>query len=64
MDMVKLNELLTVKEAAKMLDKHPSTIRRWIKEKKLPAKKLSGKYGIYLIQRDDILELMIKKLAK
>lgn len=62
--MGKLRDFLTVKEASEVLDKHPATIRRWVKEKKLPARKLAGKYGLYLIGRDDVLELMIKKLAK
>jgi excisionase family DNA binding protein len=62
--MAKLTELLTVKEAAKVLNKHPGTIRRWIKEKRLPARKLAGKYGLYLIRKDDVLEMMIKKLAE
>ena len=57
--MTKLTDLLTVKEAAKLVSKHPAAIRRWIKEKRLPARKLSGKYGIFLIRKDDILEMMI-----
>ncbi|MFC1789957.1 helix-turn-helix domain-containing protein [Patescibacteria group bacterium] len=61
--MRELREFLTVKEASKLLKKHPGTIRQWIKDKKIPAKKLGGKYGIYLIRNDDILELMIKKLG-
>lgn len=60
----KLKNILTVKEAAKVLKKHPATIRRWIKEKKLPATKLSGKYGIFLITREDILEFMIQGLME
>ena len=47
-----------------VLKKHPGTIRRWIREKKLPATKLSGKYGIYLITREDILEFMIQGLME
>lgn len=62
--MAKIKDILTVKEAAKVLKKHPGTIRRWIREKKLPAKKLSGKYGIYLIFRNDILEFMIQSLME
>jgi len=60
----KLKNILTVKETAKMLKKHPGTIRRWIRDKKLPAIKLSGKYGIYLITREDILEFMIQGLME
>jgi excisionase family DNA binding protein len=62
--MRQLKDFLTVKEASKILKKHPGTVRRWIKGKKLPARKLAGKYGLYLIRKDDVLELMIKKLAK
>lgn len=62
--MAPIKDLLTVKEAAKMLKKHPGTIRRWIRSKKIPARKLGGKYGIYLIRRDDILEFMIRNLSE
>jgi excisionase family DNA binding protein len=62
--MSQLKDLLTVREAGKILKKHPGTVRRWIKDKRLPAKKLAGKYGLYLVRKDDVLELMIKKLAK
>jgi len=64
MQKTKLKNILTVKEAAKVLKKHPGTIRRWITEKRLPAAKLSGKYGIYLITREDILEFMIQGLME
>ncbi len=64
MAKTKLKNILTVKEAAKVLKKHPGTIRRWIREKRLPATKLSGKYGIYLITREDILEFMIQGLME
>jgi excisionase family DNA binding protein len=62
MAQAKLKNILTVKEAAKVLKKHPGTIRRWIKEKRFPATKLSGKYGLYLITREDLLEFMIQGL--
>lgn len=62
--MAKIKDFLTVKEAAKILKKHPGTIRRWIREKRIPAEKLSGKYGIYLIARSDVLEFMIQSLVK
>jgi excisionase family DNA binding protein len=61
--MAKLKDFLTVKEVAKILKKHPGTVRRWIRERKLPAKKLGGKYGIYLVARSDVLEFMIKNLV-
>lgn len=62
--MAKIKDFLTVKEAAKILKKHPGTIRRWIREKRIPAQKLGGKYGIYLVARSDILEFMIQNLVK
>lgn len=60
--MRQLKDFLTIKEAAKILKKHPGTVRRWVIEKKLPAKKLGGKYGIYLLSRNDVLEFMIRGL--
>ncbi len=55
-----MNEILTVKEAATFLRKHPGTIRRWIEEKQLRARKLSaGKNGIWAILRNDLLELAV-----
>ena len=62
--MKKIKDILTVKEAAKVLKKHPATIRRWIRERKLPAEKLSGKYGIYLIARSDLLEFRLQSLIE
>lgn len=55
-----MKEIVTVKEAAAFLHKHPDTIRRWIEEKTLHARKLSaGKNGIYAITRSDLLELAV-----
>jgi len=55
-----VNEILTVKEVAKFLQKHPDTIRRWIEKNILTARKLAvGKNGIYAILRNDMLELMV-----
>lgn len=62
--MAGIKDILTVKEAARVLKKHPGTIRRWIRERKLPAKKLGGKYGIYLLSRNDLLEFMVQGLMK
>lgn len=59
-----MKDHLTVEETAKYLKKHPSTIRRWIKDKKLPATKLGGKYGVYIIQRSDLLEFMMTKVME
>lgn len=62
--MRKIKNFLTVKEAAKVLKKHPGTIRRWIQEKKFPAQKLGGKYGIYILSRNDVLEFMVQSLME
>jgi len=59
-----VKDYLTVKETAKYLKKHPDTIRRWIREKKLRATKLAGKYGVYLVSRSDLLEFMMTKVME
>jgi excisionase family DNA binding protein len=59
-----MKDYLTVKEAAKYLKKHPATVRNFIKKRKLKAKKLAGKYGIYLIDRSDLLEFMMSKMME
>jgi len=42
--------LLTVKEYAKLVGRSPSTVRRWIRQKKIRAIKLSN--GQYVIPRE------------
>jgi len=59
-----VKDYLTVKEAAKYLKKHPATVRSLIKNRKLKAQKLAGKYGIYLIERSDLLEFMMTKVLE
>lgn len=59
-----MKDYLTVQQAAKYLKKHPGTIRRWIRDKKLKAEKLGGKYGIYVIGRSDLLEYMMGKVME
>jgi excisionase family DNA binding protein len=59
-----VKEYLTVKEVAKYLKKHPKTIRRRIREKKLRAERLSGKNGIYIITRADLLEFMVSGMIE
>jgi len=58
-----VNEILTVKQAAKYLKKSPSSVRRIIRQKKLKATKLAGKYGVYLIARSDMMEYMMNKMS-
>ena len=59
-----MKDYLTVKEVAKYFKKSPTTIRRLIGARKLPATKLAGKYGVYLIARNDILEFMMSKVME
>lgn len=55
-----MQDIVTVEEAATFLHKHPDTIRRWIENKKLKARRLSaGGHGIYAILRNDLLELIV-----
>lgn len=55
-----MNDIVTVAEAAAFLRKHPGTIRRWIEENKLTARRLSaGRHGVYAIARSDLLEFMV-----
>lgn len=51
------DKLLTVKEVAEYLRKHPRTIRRWIEAKKLKAQPIPGRGRIgteYLIKKSDL----------
>jgi excisionase family DNA binding protein len=59
-----MKDYLTVKEAAKYLKRHPATVRRLIRARKLKAQKLAGKYGVYLIARADLLEFMMSKVLE
>ena len=49
-------ELMTVKEAAKILKVHPATIRRYIKNGHLKAATLP--YGDYRLREKDIQKLL------
>ena len=59
-----MKDYLTVKEAAKYLKKSPSTVRRLIRSRKLRATKLAGKYGVYIVDRSDLLEFMMSKVME
>lgn len=57
-----VNDIVTVEEAAVFLHKHPDTIRRWIENRMLKARRLSaGGHGIYAILRSDLLELIVSE---
>jgi excisionase family DNA binding protein len=57
-----VSDFLTVKEAAKQLKKSPSTVRRLIRDRKLKAQKLAGKFGVYIIERSDMWEYLMSKM--
>jgi hypothetical protein len=60
-----MKDILTVDETALFLKKHPDTIRSWILNKKLKARKISGgKNGVFVLLRTDILELMVTESIK
>ncbi len=46
-----LQRMLTVPQAAKRTGKHPETIRRWIREGKLPARKIGTQH---VIEEEDL----------
>lgn len=51
------NTVYTISEVAEMLQKHPQTIRYWIKNKKLRAMKV-GEHGQYMIKSEDLEEAL------
>lgn len=53
-----ITEYFTVKEAAKILNVKVSTIRKWCREKKIPAIKISRKY--YRIPKNDFFNYLNK----
>lgn len=60
-----MKDILTVSEAAHLFKKHPTTIRLWIKTKKLKARNIpAGKSGVYVLLRTDILELIVANTFK
>lgn len=52
--------LLTTRQAADEAKKHPRTIVAWIRRGWLPAQKLPGPRGQYLIRADALHELLGK----
>lgn len=59
-----MKDYLTVKDVARHLKKSESTIRRFIRHKKLRATKLAGKFGVYIIDRSDMLEFLMGKVIE
>lgn len=52
-----LQRMLTVPQAAKRTGKHPETIRRWIREGKLRARKIGTQH---VIEEEDLDALFAK----
>lgn len=44
--MAEIQELITLKQAAKILKVHPGTLRRWDREGKLKAVRIGSRRGI------------------
>jgi len=61
-DKVKLPELLTIAQVAKILNVHITTLRRWDKNGKLKAIRVGTRSGIgeRRYYREDIIKLITK----
>ena len=61
-DKVKLTELLTIAQVAKILNVHITTLRRWDKNGKLKAIRVGTRSGIgeRRYYREDIIKLITK----
>ncbi|MCL4359819.1 helix-turn-helix domain-containing protein [Patescibacteria group bacterium] len=52
-----MDDILTIAEAAEYLHKHADTLRRWVHNQRLPAKKIAaGGSGVWVILKTDLLE--------
>jgi len=56
--MPKARNPISVADAARILGKDRKTILRWIESGRIPATKLSGKTGAWLVSPDDLAALM------
>lgn len=56
-----MNKPLSTREAAGIAGKHQRTIVTWIRKGELPAMKLEGKRGPYLIDKRDLEEYLAKR---
>jgi len=61
-DDIKLPELLTIAQVAKILNVHPTTLRRWDKKGKLKAIRVGTRRGVgeRRYHREDIIKLITK----
>ena len=61
-DNKRLPELLTIRQVAKILNVHPTTLRRWDKKGKLKAIRVGTRRGVgeRRYHREDIIKLITK----
>ena len=61
-DTVRLPELLTIRQVAKILNVHPPTLRRWDNKGKLKAIRVGTRRGVgeRRYHREDIVKLITK----
>ena len=61
-DTVRLPELLTIAQVAKILNVHPTTLRRWDKKGKLKAIRVGTRRGVgeRRYYQEDIIKLISK----
>ncbi len=61
-DKVRLPELLTIAQVAKILNVHPTTLRRWDKKGKLTAIRVGTRRGVgeRRYHREDIIKLIAR----
>lgn len=61
-DTVRLPELLTIRQVAKILNVHATTLRRWDKKGKLKAIRVGTRRGVgeRRYRREDIVGLITK----
>ena len=61
-DDIRLPELLTITQVAKILNVHPTTLRRWDKKGKLKAIRVGTRRGVgeRRYHREDIIKLITK----
>ena len=61
-DNKRLPELLTIRQVAKILNVHPTTLRRWDKKGKLKAIRVGTRRGVgeRRYHREEIIKLITK----
>jgi len=54
--MIQMDELLTVEEVAQKLKMHPDTVKRLLREERIPAYKLEGAWRVKLVDLEKFIE--------